>query len=198
MQVATPTPNVTPPPREALPRPSALLEVVYGVLVLAVCLFILRKTSPSSFKPSVRQENRALFERLDEMKALIPDDARVYVLTQDPSPHNLLWRKVCYGLIPRRGLCLPRNLRPADTVPPTAVNPASGTEATIGEIAAFTDAKALGGYLRAMNVTHMVVLSGDEPAAVATDLPLTPERMYLLALDASTGKLTEVSSAERP
>jgi len=198
MQVVAPTPDEVSRPPRTTGRRNAPLEIAHGILVLAMCMFVLRKTAPSSFAPAVRQENRPLLQALANFKEQIPEDARVYVLTQDPSPHNLLWRKACYGLIPRRALCLPRNLRAVDTVPERAVNPESGSEATVGEIAAFTDPVAFAVYLRSMNISHIVILSGDPPAALATGLSLSPDHMYLLAFDVKTGQFTEVSSAQRP
>lgn len=198
MQAVVPTPDeISRPPRAGLRR-NPPLEIAHGILILSLCLFVLRKTAPSSFTPAVRQENRPLLQALAEFKEQIPEDARVYVLTQDPSPHNLLWRKACYGLIPRRTLCLPRNLRAVDAVPANAVNPESGSEATLGEMAAFTDPVAFSVYLRAMNVSHIVILSGDEPAALATGRRLSSDRMYLLTFDVKSSQLTEVFSAQRP
>ncbi len=190
------TASATPERRD--PRATAL-DVFYGAAVLVLCICIWQASRPSWFPPSYRQESRPLLTAVQELRDGLDSNSRVWIVCQDDEEHDLNWRRIAYGLIPRRVLYLPRNIRPPDEVSPRVVDPEQGSRGSLhSDSIAFSDAENLRRYLRNMQVTHMVVVNDDPTFATLTGFDRPAGRMYLVRFDPVTGQLAELRSVPRP
>jgi len=179
--------------------PPRALDLFYGAAVLVLCVCIWQTSRPGWFPPEYRQESRPLLQAVEELRDGLDAQSRVWIVCQDHEEHDLNWRRIAYGLIPRRVLYLPRNIRPPDEVRKDVIDPESGSRGSLhSDSVAFSDAENFRRYVRNMQVTHLIVMNNDPIVTTLTGIERPADSIFLLQFDPGTGQFAEQRRVPRP